>query len=287
MVTTGVTFLTACWRPLQHRHRCGPESSAHARKIGLGTDTDPHKHKRKHAETRTAHSTQCTMSRPQLKILLPQAFYPSPPLRSPPHPITSTACLAPQSALDKLPVAATPRASLGTPSDFLAAVLSSWSAVVEDITRGSPGIGAAAGAGTSRPALFAYALAPQHGPVVRTSLSRLAAEYQKWTQEQVAALARSSVVVMYASAYGNTSALAQAISRGLTKAGVGVSTLNLELASLDEVVSAVRDADGFTIGSPTLGGHMPTPVQVRHMRKLLVCAFAPCVNSVECVFRCI
>lgn len=67
---------------------------------------------------------------------------------------------------------------------------------------------------------------------------------------------------MYASAYGNTAALAQAISRGVTKGGVGVNTVNLELASLDEVVNAVKSSNGFTIGSPTLGGHMPTPVQV-------------------------
>ena len=73
----------------------------------------------------------------------------------------------------------------------------------------------------------------------------------------------SKVLVMYASAYGNTAALAQAISRGVVKSGVAVDTLNLELASLDEVVAAVRQADGFSIGSPTLGGHMPTPVQVR------------------------
>ena len=37
-----------------------------------------------------------------------------------------------------------------------------------------------------------------------------------------------NVVVLYASAYGNTAALAQAISRGITKSGVGVQTLNLE-----------------------------------------------------------
>lgn len=67
---------------------------------------------------------------------------------------------------------------------------------------------------------------------------------------------------MYASAYGNTAALAQAISRGLVKGGVAVNTINLEVTPLDDVVAAVKASDGFTIGSPTLGGHMPTPVQV-------------------------
>lgn len=68
---------------------------------------------------------------------------------------------------------------------------------------------------------------------------------------------------MYASAYGNTAALAQAISRGVVKSGVAVKTVNLEVTPLDDVVAAVKQSDGFTIGSPTLGGHMPTPVQVR------------------------
>ncbi|KAF8073046.1 dfa6 [Scenedesmus sp. PABB004] len=165
------------------------------------------------------------------------------------------------SALDKLPVTATPRASLDTPAGFLGSLLTSWSSMVAELTRGSKGSGGAAWA-PQPVSLFAYALAPQHGPVVRTGLSQLVAEYRRWTQDQVAALARSSVCVMYASAYGNTAALAQAISRGVTKGDVAVNTINLELVTLDEVVSAIKASDGFVIGSPTLGGHMPTPVQL-------------------------
>ncbi len=40
-----------------------------------------------------------------------------------------------------------------------------------------------------------------------------------WTQAQIAAASEANVAVLYASAYGNTAALAQAISRGITKAG--------------------------------------------------------------------
>ncbi len=53
----------------------------------------------------------------------------------------------------------------------------------------------------------------------------------------------------------------QAISRGITKAGVGVEQLNLELCTPQEVETALASARGFVIGSPTLGGHMPTQVQ--------------------------
>ena len=52
----------------------------------------------------------------------------------------------------------------------------------------------------------------------------------------------------------------QAISRGITKAGVGVETVNLEVESTDDAVKAVVESGGFVIGSPTLGGHMPTQV---------------------------
>lgn len=83
---------------------------------------------------------------------------------------------------------------------------------------------------------------------------------------QVEALGTSNVAVFYASAYGNTAALAQAISHGLTKAGMAVNTVNLELASVDEVQQTIKSTNGFVIGSPTLGGHMPTQVQVRGWR---------------------
>jgi flavin reductase (DIM6/NTAB) family NADH-FMN oxidoreductase RutF/flavodoxin len=85
--------------------------------------------------------------------------------------------------------------------------------------------------------------------------------YKEWTKEQIDLVDSSSVAVLYASAYGNTAALAQAISRGITKAGVGVNTLNLEQCGADEVEEAISKSDGFVIGSPTLGGHMPTQVQ--------------------------
>lgn len=88
-----------------------------------------------------------------------------------------------QSALEKLPVTATPRASLDTPNNFMSSVMKSWTSMVAEITAGSK---EAKGGYNVVPArLFAYALAPQHGPVIRTSLSHLSAEYRKWVQDQV------------------------------------------------------------------------------------------------------
>ncbi|EFJ51611.1 hypothetical protein VOLCADRAFT_57212, partial [Volvox carteri f. nagariensis] len=105
-------------------------------------------------------------------------------------------------------------------------------------------------------------LLPMHGPGVSSALTQLLQEYRGWVDEQIKAAATSCAAVFYASAYGNTAALAQAISRGITRGGVAVETINLELASLGEVTEAIGRSQGFVLGDPTLGGHMPTQVSV-------------------------
>ena len=98
-----------------------------------------------------------------------------------------------------------------------------------------------------------------HGPLVRYGLMELTAAYKQWAKEQQTQA--TSIALLYASAYGNTATLAQAIARGITKAGVGVESINCEVADSEEIKAAVEKADGFVIGSPTISGHAPTPIQ--------------------------
>lgn len=98
-----------------------------------------------------------------------------------------------------------------------------------------------------------------HGPLVRYSLIELTQFYHHWCEQQKSQ--ETSVALIYASAYGNTATLAQAIARGITKAGVAVESINCEAATPEEIREAVEKSTGFIIGSPTLGGHAPTPVQ--------------------------
>jgi flavorubredoxin/flavin reductase (DIM6/NTAB) family NADH-FMN oxidoreductase RutF len=102
-------------------------------------------------------------------------------------------------------------------------------------------------------------LAPGHGPLVRHSTTELMQSYRQWLQQQ-----RSQdvmVALLYASAYGNTATVAQAIARGMTKAGVAVESVNCETTEPDEIKAILEKCDGFVIGSPTLGGHAPTQIQ--------------------------
>ncbi|MBD2251874.1 diflavin flavoprotein [Nostoc parmelioides] len=98
-----------------------------------------------------------------------------------------------------------------------------------------------------------------HGPLVRYGLIELTHAYREWSQQQTSA--DLTVALIYASAYGNTATLAQAIARGITKAGVAVESINCEFADPEEIRTAVEKSAGFVMGSPTLGGHAPTPVQ--------------------------
>ena len=101
--------------------------------------------------------------------------------------------------------------------------------------------------------------APNHGPLVRYGLIVLTKAYRQGIEQQ--ATQDMSVALIYASAYGNTATIAQVIAHGITKAGVTVESINCEFAEPGEIQAAVDKSTGFIIGSPTLGGHAPTPVQ--------------------------
>ncbi|WP_019505342.1 diflavin flavoprotein [Pleurocapsa sp. PCC 7319] len=98
-----------------------------------------------------------------------------------------------------------------------------------------------------------------HGSLVKYSIRELTADYRTWAQNQ--SDRDLSVALIYASAYGNTATVAQAIARGITKSGVAVESINAESAKSEDIKSAVTKSAGFIMGSPTLGGHAPTQIQ--------------------------
>lgn len=101
--------------------------------------------------------------------------------------------------------------------------------------------------------------ATAHGPLVKYGLTELTSLYEQWlTIQQSQTL---NVALIYASAYGNTATLANAIARGITKAGVRVESINAEFAESEGIKKAIQQCDGFIFGSPTLGGHAPTQIQ--------------------------
>lgn len=101
--------------------------------------------------------------------------------------------------------------------------------------------------------------AVNHGPLVRYGLIDLTQNYRQWSKQQTSQ--DTTVALLYASAYGSTATLASALAHGITKSGVAVESINCEFAEPDEIRAVVEKAAGIVIGSPTLGGHAPTPIQ--------------------------
>ena len=101
-------------------------------------------------------------------------------------------------------------------------------------------------------------IAPFHGPAISESWRSLLADYRRWGEGQNKS--RLSVALLYASAYGNTAAIADALARGVSRTGVRVESLNCEFSEPEQLLAAIRRCDALLIGSPTLGGHAPTPI---------------------------
>ncbi len=101
-------------------------------------------------------------------------------------------------------------------------------------------------------------IAPGHGPAIAQSWRSLLADYRRWGESTERS--SQSVALLFASAYGNTAAIADALAQGISRTGVRVESINCEFTPAEQLLAAIRSCDALLIGSPTLGGHAPTPI---------------------------
>jgi len=101
-------------------------------------------------------------------------------------------------------------------------------------------------------------IAPFHGPAIAESWRSLLVDYHRWSENLDKA--KLSVALLFASAYGNTAAIADALGQGVARTGVRVESINCEFTPAEKLLEAIRGCDAVLIGSPTLGGHAPTPI---------------------------
>jgi len=101
-------------------------------------------------------------------------------------------------------------------------------------------------------------IAPGHGPAIADSWRSLLNDYRRWGEGQQRS--KLSVALLFASAYGNTAAIADGLAQGVSRTGVRVESINCEFSGAEQLLTAIRSCDAILIGSPTLGGHAPTPI---------------------------
>jgi len=94
-------------------------------------------------------------------------------------------------------------------------------------------------------------IAPSHGPILRTSVRRYVALYEKLVTP--IARPRKQVAVFYASIYGATRRLAQAIADGMRET-TAVELVDAHLLDPERARSVIESSDGIIFGSVTLNG---------------------------------
>ncbi|HJX15312.1 MAG TPA: FprA family A-type flavoprotein [Candidatus Deferrimicrobiaceae bacterium] len=102
-------------------------------------------------------------------------------------------------------------------------------------------------------------IAPSHGPILR----RDPRSYIAWYEERASVLSRvteKKVTVVYASAYGNTAAMAGKVAEGVRSAGVKATLVDCVAVPMNEIIDEFETSAGFLIGTPTLNANVPEPI---------------------------
>jgi flavorubredoxin len=102
-------------------------------------------------------------------------------------------------------------------------------------------------------------IAPSHGPVLRKNPLEYLARYEE--RASVAdRVKEKKVVIVYASAYGNTAAMARKVAEGVAAAGLVPVLMNSVEAPMDKIIDQLEESVGFLVGTPTLNSNVPHPI---------------------------
>lgn len=102
-------------------------------------------------------------------------------------------------------------------------------------------------------------IANGHGPVVDINPFDIINTYKAWAT--VPDRLGKKVIIPYVSAYGYTGAMAEKVKAGVEAAGdIEVQLFDLVYDKEEDVLSAINEADGLLLGSPTINGDALYPI---------------------------
>jgi flavorubredoxin len=108
-------------------------------------------------------------------------------------------------------------------------------------------------------------IAPSHGPVYRNPRKIIDA-YERWARGPL----ERKVVVVYATMWGNTEAMAKVITDAISREGVEATSYNIFVTDVSYIAKDLVDASAVVVGSPTLlGGAHPVAGLVVSLIKAL------------------
>lgn len=91
-------------------------------------------------------------------------------------------------------------------------------------------------------------IAPSHGVIWRSGVSKIVAAYHDWA----VCRPKAKVLVLYDTMWQSTAQMAEAILEGASQPGVDAQLISLRRTSLTRIAAEVLDAAAVAMGSPTL-----------------------------------
>jgi flavorubredoxin len=103
-------------------------------------------------------------------------------------------------------------------------------------------------------------IATGHGPVLTRNPWEIVDLYRQWSSPRNPN-PKKTVIIPYVSAYGYTKQLAETIAGGIAEAAdIDVRLYDMVTADFDEVMTELKYADGFLLGTPTIVGEALEPI---------------------------
>ncbi|MDD5712239.1 MAG: FprA family A-type flavoprotein [Smithellaceae bacterium] len=95
-------------------------------------------------------------------------------------------------------------------------------------------------------------VAPDHGPIWRSSVDRIVSLYGRWAEQKP----RLKAVVAYGTMWHSTEAMARAIGEGLSAGGIQVKVMDTGVHHRSAVVYELLEAGALVVGSSTLNNNL-------------------------------
>ena len=102
-------------------------------------------------------------------------------------------------------------------------------------------------------------IAPSHGPILRTDPRKYINAYKDWSTPKKDT-GKKQILIYYASMYGNTKKMAEAVAKGATTVNIEVKLIDAANASPEFMRCEIECADGILFGSPTINGDALRPL---------------------------
>ncbi|MDN3514632.1 MAG: FprA family A-type flavoprotein [Candidatus Brocadia sp.] len=102
-------------------------------------------------------------------------------------------------------------------------------------------------------------IAPSHGPILRTDPWKYINAYKEWSTPRKNP-DKKLILIFYASMYGNTRKMAEAVTRGASTMNTEVKLLDAASVSPELMRCEIESADGILLGSSTINGDALLPL---------------------------